>query len=178
MESPSLNPARTGRVTRAFLPLSLAALAACSGAPESVTIGLGDGGTALPAIRAIQDELSETPLPFEVRFDQSALDSGDQTADGAVARALALTSDPTLVSVIGHSGSRGTLSAAPIYSNADVPMISPWRPATRWPNWAPGSSGWSRGIMSREPSWRNRRWLWSGRPPLLWSTWRTSTGQD
>lgn len=108
------------------LLLSLLQAAACTpGDDAPPTVGFGLSPSIVPSLRVAQEILSENPLPRPVAWDVPAEDIDTETADGAVSRALEMVENPGLVAVVGHAGSRGTLSAAPIYQEAGVPLLAP-----------------------------------------------------
>ncbi|MBX7119485.1 MAG: ABC transporter substrate-binding protein [Gemmatimonadaceae bacterium] len=113
---------------RAYRPLVLASLLiapACRGVgPDAVAIGDGvprafNDRNLLSVVHAMLD--SAGPV-----LDIKAWRSGDPArmlSEAAQARIFA--DDPSVIAVVGHAGSKGTLLAAPIYRAANVPLVVP-----------------------------------------------------
>lgn len=58
-------------------------------------------------------------------------DSGGTESAVEIARAHRLVALPNMMGVVGHSSSRGTLVAAPIYADAGIPLVVPTATASR-----------------------------------------------
>jgi branched-chain amino acid transport system substrate-binding protein len=115
-----------GRRWRLVALATIAGLSACARKGdvkgESVAIGLAiekelpemlsvRQGTEL-AIARLNDERPRDSRPFVLRLPPTSMTS-------AVQIALALRDDPTVVGVVGHTDSNGSLEAAPIYEDAE-----------------------------------------------------------
>ena len=101
----------------------MALLGACDRGARAPVIGIA---AALPrpgVVEVAEDALREQGIDSSrVRIHELAVGTG---LAGEIQTAVALTRDPRLAVVVGHAGSRGSLLAAPIYSEAHVPMIVP-----------------------------------------------------
>ncbi|MCU0646493.1 MAG: ABC transporter substrate-binding protein [Gemmatimonadaceae bacterium] len=98
---------------------TLAMLVACERPqPPRPAIGFGSVGHA-----AELEQLSADTQRVRIVFDSSRW--GDQDMRSAVTRAERLVEEPGLIGVVGHSSSRTTLAAAPIYRRAGVPLVVP-----------------------------------------------------
>jgi len=137
------------RIAALVVP-ALVALAApeCRSRQPTVVIGLGLPLRAgLPLAVAVRDiSRMATPGDGAVRI---AVDSGSavDAAEVEARRAESLVAIPGMVGVVGHSSSRGSLVAAPIYNEAGVVQVTPiatsrlLRTAGRWTfNLAPDDS--------------------------------------
>jgi len=110
---------------RGILLLTVLA-AACGRRPETATVGLAyaPGWRNIDAARLA---VSDLDTAHHERIIQLLLDStfaGD-SAQVEVRRAERLVADPSVMTVIGPSNSRGALAAAPIYNAAGVTQINP-----------------------------------------------------
>src|SRR5262245_54542883 len=103
--------------------LVLAGTAGCERRQPAV-IGVAFGEDHPNVLDVVQQELRR-------RYGDSspsirvAGDTGAQVAPGAVTLATQLTHLPGLVAVVGHADSRGTLVAAPVYTEAQIPLVAP-----------------------------------------------------
>lgn len=93
------------------------------GRPAPVpVIGVAFQGTGIEAVYVARDELAGWPVPIELTFDSAVV--GDP-ADIEVERAKRMVATPGLIAMVGHSSSRGTLAAAPVYNEAGIPQVAP-----------------------------------------------------
>lgn len=114
-------------LTRRSIAVLALLLAACGGAggpaaSDTVAIGLaanvGRGGVtpvqrgAALAVEHLNARRPRTAAPFALRTVPNEL-------TGAVQIATALRDDPSVIGVVGHTESAGTLEAAPIYADAE-----------------------------------------------------------
>lgn len=100
--------------------------AACGRSPGTATIGLAyaPGWRNTEAARLAMSDLDtmEQVRPIQLLLDSALV--GD-SAQVEVRRAKRLVADPSVMTVIGPSNSRGALAAGPIYSAAGVTQINP-----------------------------------------------------
>jgi len=149
--------------------------AGCSAEPECATVAFAAGGPRSVAV-AVAESLaaaSGTPRRACFRLDaQPTVEQIDQP-DAEVALAERLTADRSVVAVVGHLRSRGSLAAAPVYGRAGVPQIVPGstsrllRIAGPWTFvLAPNDSAQARFLAAAADSIRARRVLlfYSGEP--------------
>jgi len=114
-----------------------ASLAACADNPSPVAIGLpsdlGEPSSANLARSAL--DTSQPPGQPHIVFTGGApparARSPDDTSLTEVDRAIRLASDPTVVAVVGPSGSREALETASIYRDAAVPNLIPTSTSSR-----------------------------------------------
>lgn len=111
------------------LPLLVFALTACDmGAPcptivyaagtiRSVTVAVAE------SLEARQPGIRAQRVCYRL-MAQPSYDLIDQP-DAEVALAERIAADPTVVAVVGHFRSRGSLAAAPVYARAGIPQIVP-----------------------------------------------------
>lgn len=103
-------------------------VAACRRAPTTVLIGYAFPIWGTATVQAARDAIAAWPPAarggpaIDIVYDSGA--SGDPP-DVEVLRAQRLVDLPGLVAVVGHGGSRGSLTAAPIYNAAGVPQVVP-----------------------------------------------------
>ena len=128
--------------------LAAATVAGCHSAPRSAVIGYAYTYHLQSAIAVANDEIAERwggrgPRILIVSDSARVQDP----ADVEVRRAEHLAAVPGIVAVVGHSGSRASLAAAPIYNEAGIVQITPnstsrlLRSAGRWTfNLAPDDS--------------------------------------
>jgi branched-chain amino acid transport system substrate-binding protein len=105
--------------------LGVAALAALTTAcsPEPVTLGIAMGSaTAVGAHMALEDARA---AGFDVPLDTVVIYEANNLAGPAVRTADTLVSEAGLVAVVGHSNSAASLTAAPIYNQAQVVQVAP-----------------------------------------------------
>lgn len=114
---------------RALLPALLAGLAACDAGAPCPTIVYAAG--TLHSVSVAVAESLEAELPGAgvrrvcYRLEaQPSYELIDQP-DAEVALAERIASDPTVVAVVGHFRSRGSLAAAPVYARSGLPQIVP-----------------------------------------------------
>ena len=119
----------------AFTPLSLSAglallgtgscnsmnpcptVAYAAGSIHSVTVAVAESVLAAPGVTGpLAACFRLTPQPTYEMIDQP---------DAEVALAEKLVADPAVVTVVGHTRSRGSLAAAPVYAHAGMPQIVP-----------------------------------------------------
>ncbi|MFA6093547.1 MAG: branched-chain amino acid ABC transporter substrate-binding protein [Elusimicrobiota bacterium] len=91
-------------------------------APLTGDISAGGQGVRRAVELAVEQSREDWKPPFRVEV----VSFDDQAEPEAAAKAAGLVvSDPRIVAVIGHYTSGCSLSAAPIYARAGMPMISP-----------------------------------------------------
>lgn len=93
--------------------------------PEEYVIAVGGGPDLQPVAEVAQarvEEILGNDPP--VRVVWAEVEGGDP-ADRAVQVAVEYAANPAVVAVVGHSGSRTSLAAAPVYSEAGIPMVIP-----------------------------------------------------
>jgi branched-chain amino acid transport system substrate-binding protein len=113
------------RETRGILLLAML-VAACGRPPRTATIGLAYA-PSWRNIDAARLAMSDLDAPHRGPAIRLLLDStfvGD-SAQVEVRRAERLVADPSVMTVIGPSNSRGALAAGPIYNAAGVTQINP-----------------------------------------------------
>ncbi|HET9605210.1 MAG TPA: ABC transporter substrate-binding protein [Gemmatimonadales bacterium] len=110
---------------RGILLLTMLA-AACGRSPRAATIGLAyaPGWRSNDAARLAMSDLDAAHHAHTVRLLLDSTLAGD-SAQVEVRRAERLVADPSVMTVIGPSNSRGALAAAPIYNAAGVTQINP-----------------------------------------------------
>jgi branched-chain amino acid transport system substrate-binding protein len=110
-------------------PLLALALAACDAGAPCPTIVYA-AGTIHSVTVAVAESLEAERPGVQMRrvcyrlMAQPSYDLIDQP-DAEVALAERIASDPTVVAVVGHYRSRGSLAAAPVYEHAGIPQIVP-----------------------------------------------------
>lgn len=111
---------------RRGIPLLLALAAACGRSQAPATIGLAysPGWHNAEAARLAQRDLAAMRPQRAIRVLLDSTLVGD-SAQVEVRRAERLVADPSVMTVIGPSNSRGALAAAPVYSAAGVTQINP-----------------------------------------------------
>lgn len=131
---------RPGRPWLAALMLG-AGLAGCDAGAPCPTIVFA-AGTQHSVSVAVAESLEAERLEIGVRHvcyrleAQPNYDLIDQP-DAEVALAERIASDPTVVAVVGHFRSRGSLAAAPVYARYGVPQIVPGATSQRLRNEGP-----------------------------------------
>ena len=114
-------------VGRSLGTLTLAALAVagCHSQARSVAIGFAFTYHLQTAIAVAREEIAlrkgQGPR-ISIVYDSAV--AGDP-ADVEVRRAERLAAVPGIVAVVGHSGSRASLAAAPVYNEAGIVQITP-----------------------------------------------------
>ncbi len=92
-------------------------VAYAAGAVHSVTVAVAESVLAKPLMAGpLVACFRLTPQPTYEMIDQP---------DAEVALAERLVADPAIVTVVGHTRSRGSLAAAPVYARAGMPQIVP-----------------------------------------------------
>ncbi|HXE56820.1 MAG TPA: ABC transporter substrate-binding protein [Gemmatimonadales bacterium] len=113
-----------GLAARAAWLLALA-LVACANDSRPVAIGYAFPLSGRDVVAVVRDELAalrpDRPA-FRIVFDSVV--PGDP-ADVEVERAERFAAMADLIGVVGHAGSRGSLAAAPVYNEFEVPQIVP-----------------------------------------------------
>ena len=114
---------------RALAPLLALGLAACDLSAPCPTIVYAAGTMHSVAV-AVADSLEREGTAGQngaVCYRLMALDSYEliDQPDAEVALAERIVADPTVVAVVGHMRSRGSLAAVPVYARAGVPQIVP-----------------------------------------------------
>lgn len=102
-------------------------LAACAGGERCPTVAFAAGSqhslaaAVAESLATLRPEVSRVcyRLTAQARYEQI-----DQP-DAEIALAEQLAADPSIVTVVGHLRSRGSLAAAPVYARAGVPQIVP-----------------------------------------------------
>ena len=113
----------------AALVAALLTVAAChKPSPRTVVIGYGlppyRPGSVVPV--AVQDiQRAANPQGIAVRIVLDTLNAED-APDIEVKRAQQFVTRPGMVGVVGHSSSRGSLVAAPVYNDAGIVQITPY----------------------------------------------------
>lgn len=104
-------------------PLAAAALGASCRAevtvPEVAMVVPAQAGAAVPLAEA---EIARRGWRVRIVVDTAG---EGQRADVEVARAERVAARPQVVGVVGHTGSRGTLAAAPVYEAAGLALVVP-----------------------------------------------------
>ncbi|MBW8771770.1 MAG: amino acid ABC transporter substrate-binding protein [Gemmatimonadetes bacterium] len=92
-------------------------VAYAAGSTHSVTVAVAESVLATPHLAGpLVACYRLTPQPTYEMIDQP---------DAEVALAERLVADPAIVAVVGHTRSRGSLAAAPVYARAGMPQIVP-----------------------------------------------------
>lgn len=92
-------------------------VAYAAGSIHSVTVAVAESVLATPHVTGpLAACFRLTPQPTYEMIDQP---------DAEVALAEKLVADPAIVAVVGHTRSRGSLAAAPVYAHAGMPQIVP-----------------------------------------------------
>ena len=116
-------------MTKRVLPFLALALAACDAVAPCPTIVFA-AGTSHSVTVAVAESLEAGRSDVVTRricyrlMAQPSYDLIDQP-DAEVALAERIAADPTVVAVVGHFRSRGSLAAAPVYARAGIPQIVP-----------------------------------------------------
>lgn len=92
--------------------------------PGPAVIGYALPYSAAAVVRLAQEHVAAIPGGSGVRIVEDTVAGGDR-ADLEVARAHRMVETPGLVAVVGHSGSRGSLAAAPVYNDAGIVQLAP-----------------------------------------------------
>jgi len=106
--------------------IAASAVAGCHKRPERVAIGFAFT-YHLQAALAVADSAiaaSRRPGDPQISIVSDSAVNGDP-ADVEVQRAERLAAVPGIVGVVGHSGSRASLAAAPVYNEAGIVQITP-----------------------------------------------------
>jgi branched-chain amino acid transport system substrate-binding protein len=114
-----------GTVTAGLL-LAALAVAGCHTSPSIVAIGFAFTYDIRGAIEVANEEIAlhrQSRGP-EVSIIADSAVVGDP-ADVEIKRAERLAARPNMVGVVGHSGSRASLAAAPVYNDAGIVQITP-----------------------------------------------------
>lgn len=103
----------------------MAATAACGGVdtPVAVADGVPRTGTQNSFVSVIEDALGSASSNAVQRLAWT--DPKDEFVGSEVAQAEAFSRMASVIAVVGHSGSRNTLLAAPVYVTSGVPLIVP-----------------------------------------------------
>jgi len=92
-------------------------VAYAAGSVHSVTVAVAESVLATPRVTGpLSACFRLAPQPTYEMIDQP---------DAEVALAEKLVADPAIVAVVGHTRSRGSLAAAPVYAHAGMPQIVP-----------------------------------------------------
>lgn len=92
-------------------------VAYAAGSVHSVTVAVAESVLARPNVAGpLRACFRLTPQPSYEMIDRP---------DAEVALAERLAADPSIVAVVGHTRSRGSLAAAPVYARAGMPQIVP-----------------------------------------------------
>ncbi len=113
-------------VCRAIVLGVMLAVAGCYSAPRRVAIGFAFTYHLPQALKVANEELSlRRPAGgTEISIVYDSAGEGDP-ADVEVRRAERLAAQPGIVAVVGHSGSRASLAAAPVYNEAGIVQVTP-----------------------------------------------------
>ena len=116
-------------MSRRALPCLAFALAACNAGAPCPTVVYAAGTTHSVTVAVAESLETERPgvqmrrVCYQL-MAQPSYDLIDQP-DAEVALAERIAADPTVVAVVGHYRSRGSLAAAPVYARAGIPQIVP-----------------------------------------------------
>jgi len=103
-------------------PAVFGGMVGCAGPAPVPVIGVAFQGTGIEAVHVARDELAGWPVRIEITFDSAV---AGEPPDIEVDRARRMVATPGLVAMVGHSSSRGTLAAAPVYNEAGIPQVAP-----------------------------------------------------
>lgn len=110
-------------------PAVLLLAAACGWTPPCPTISYTAGSVHSVAVQVAESLLADPVLGPRtgvcLRLDGIASYEEVDQPDAEVALAERVAADPKVVAVVGQSGSRGSLAAAPVYARAGIPQIVP-----------------------------------------------------
>lgn len=99
--------------------------AACQGGSGPAVIGYAFETSGGPSVAVAREAVAPwSPAAPGIAFIFDSVQGGEP-ADIEIERAQRFVAIPGLVGVVGHAGSRGSLAAAPIYNEAEVPHIVP-----------------------------------------------------
>ena len=109
--------------------LLLCGIAACLPQRPCPTVAYAAGGVhsvtvAVTESLRIHAAAGRVPPTCSRNSSHTSYDAVDR-ADAEIALAESIAADPTVVAVVGHLRSRGSLVAAPVYSRAGIPQIVP-----------------------------------------------------
>lgn len=113
------------RLALLLLGVTLVLASGCRSGTRKVVIGYAFPGHGPGVIGMVRNELARNPVPgvtIDLVYDSVIL--GD-SPEIEVHRAERFAAIPGMVAVVGHGGSRGTLTAAPVYNRAGIPQIVP-----------------------------------------------------
>lgn len=113
-----------------LLPILATSLVGCSEPSGAAVIGY-----ALPREMQRVALVAAASLPADTGAGSIRIvgdwDSGGTESAVEIARAHRLVALPNMMGVVGHTSSRGTLVAAPIYADAGIPLVVPTSTASR-----------------------------------------------
>lgn len=114
---------------RRFFVAGVGLAAACGWSPPCPTISYTAGSvhslTVAVAESLIADSIGGTRGGVCFRLDGVASYEEIDQPDAEVALAERVAADSRVIAVVGQSGSRGSLAAAPVYARAGIPQIVP-----------------------------------------------------
>lgn len=114
---------------RTLLALSTGLAAACGWSPPCPTVSYTAGSIRSVTVTVAESLFADPVLGGRagvcVRLDGIASYEEVDQPDAEVALAERVAADPRVVAVVGQSGSRGSLAAAPVYARAGIPQIVP-----------------------------------------------------
>lgn len=110
--------------------IALALTGACGWSPPCPTVSYTAGSVHSLTVAVAESLLADTTAGLvrgAVCFRLDGLASYDEVdePDAEVALAERVAADPSVILVVGQSGSRGSLAAAPVYAHAGIPQIVP-----------------------------------------------------
>jgi branched-chain amino acid transport system substrate-binding protein len=110
-------------------PLGALLLAACGWRPPCPTVSYTAGSASSVTVAVAESLLADTTEGSRggvcLRLDGLASYEQVDQPDAEVALAERVATDPSIIVVVGQSGSRGSLAAAPVYAHAGLPQIVP-----------------------------------------------------
>lgn len=114
---------------RRILPVVATLVAGCGWSPPCPTVAYTAGSihslTVAVAESLLADSSDRTRGAVCLRLDGVASYEELDQPDAEVALAEQVAADPGVIVVVGQSGSRGSLAAAPVYAHAGIPQIVP-----------------------------------------------------
>lgn len=114
-------PFRTVPRRAAALAAAVLALAGCRRGDEPAVVGIAWPGSR--AARVAKAELDSLAGRVRISWDSVPTDSSLSHQAAQVEQAARLVSNPRVIGVVGHRGSRESLLMAPIFNEAGVPWI-------------------------------------------------------
>ena len=106
-----------------------ALLGACGWNPPCPTVAYTAGSSHSLTVAVAESLLADPSAPTRatvcLRLDGLASYEQVDEPDAEVALAERVAADPSVIAVVGQSGSRGSLAAAPVYAHAGIPQIVP-----------------------------------------------------